>query len=161
MATVSSGTSVEFLSLPAEIRLQIYRYLTPVHGYMSDYQGIISCRQIKAELEKEVMRLMSTVLDNVAREWFESSDISMQISKPSSLPELSEITLSIPLADFDSRTGVPYPKAHLSKAHISLKDFHVQRLTIYLYGDNRDQRLERWGRQPRVLHYVFCGGIQA
>jgi hypothetical protein len=51
----SAGTT--FLSLPAELRLQVYSYLLPHQVKFSSYTGLRrTCRQIRAEFDREVLK---------------------------------------------------------------------------------------------------------
>jgi hypothetical protein len=56
VASMSSACTT-FLSLPAELRLQVYSYLLPHQVKSSSYTGPRrTCRQIRAEFDREVLK---------------------------------------------------------------------------------------------------------
>lgn len=57
--------AAEFLQLPGEIRLEVYKAMSPpLTAHMSEYKGFyLSCRQIKNEMDHEVLRSMKQYLE--------------------------------------------------------------------------------------------------
>jgi hypothetical protein len=56
VASMSSARTT-FLSLPAELRLQVYGYLLPHQVMPSGYAGLRrTCRQIRAEFDREALK---------------------------------------------------------------------------------------------------------
>jgi hypothetical protein len=56
VASISSAGTT-FLSLPAELRLQVYSYLLPHQVKPSSYSGLRrTCRQIRAEFDREALK---------------------------------------------------------------------------------------------------------
>lgn len=81
----SIATKTPFLDLPAEIRIKIYDIIAvPTDGPLRDYKGLyLACRQIKEEMDHEVVQSMARYLKGWKAKWAEN-------------PSTSGITMTIP-----------------------------------------------------------------
>ncbi|KAF2677647.1 hypothetical protein K458DRAFT_395717 [Lentithecium fluviatile CBS 122367] len=133
-----------FLDLPAEIRNQIYSYLTLVNAHHSQYHGLfLGCKRVDSEATNESLRSFTKFLNEVEQIPMEDLKSTAHIAKPLSLPDLSSVTASIPYLAFrlDMRESSHTPHAPII---LKLGMLHLTCLHIDIF-----QRLSRRYSQSR------------
>ncbi|KAF2865772.1 hypothetical protein BDV95DRAFT_623534 [Massariosphaeria phaeospora] len=125
--------SSRFLNLPAELRLQIYGYLSiPQTGPTSEGKGLsLSCRQIKHEMDIECTKQMNVFIRDIVREWRDKfpSVPNLWVLQPDTFAGIKDLEIQIPFLDIplesDSDHGEmlralhPFFALHLSSLKIS------------------------------------------
>ncbi|KAF2867479.1 hypothetical protein BDV95DRAFT_454300, partial [Massariosphaeria phaeospora] len=92
---------LSFLSIPAELRLQIYDFVmdttpTPRPVTMYEYRGLIlSCRQINAEFEAEAVKRLQRSSDRVHDIW-DRPDFPLTVAKPTRLSDSMKVVIGLP-----------------------------------------------------------------
>jgi hypothetical protein len=62
--------STFFLALPAELRNQIYSYITPINGRPELYVGLfLFCKQIDAKMDEKRAKYMHYYIDALEAKW--------------------------------------------------------------------------------------------
>jgi hypothetical protein len=86
------------LYIPAEIRLNIYRYITPVDSPISTYAGLfLSCKSLYAEATVEVLKNVKQWIPQLEREWKQKHGNRIHFTVPQTLQDLPQLTVSLPM----------------------------------------------------------------
>ena len=89
-----------FLTLPAELRYCVYKYLSPVEAPLSAYRGLfLACRQIHAEMESECFKNWVEWLTETNNRWKneQAAGDLIQLQMPRKFSDISHLRVNSPL----------------------------------------------------------------
>lgn len=90
-------TAPKLLSLPLELRLQIYGYLTPFHCYITECVGLaLCCKQVYNEYKAEIRLQMKSIYDRIDKEWPTISEHPLQITGGKTINNMRRMTVLLP-----------------------------------------------------------------
>ncbi|KAF2251093.1 hypothetical protein BU26DRAFT_517821 [Trematosphaeria pertusa] len=147
------------ISLPAELRNEIYRLCTPVTAHIDQFSGLLlASKQTKDEYEKEAVKSMRGLLEGIQRQWpHRAQSEGLQLSMLSRFRELASITVSLPLTLYYSRRTDPI---HGRAVHTRLEtclaplfSLRLSRLTITFYENEAGFLNNCWVDPPQGLLY--------
>ena len=103
-----------FLSLPGEIRNNIYSYCTPLNGPLSSYDGLLlSCKQIHSEFPVQAIKSFNKVIEDVEKN-LAAKSCHITITHPSTFSNNGPNGIGyIILRIGDIRTQLPYDIADM------------------------------------------------
>jgi hypothetical protein len=108
---MNHDTSCQLLHLPAELRLHIYSYVVPdipLSVSRAQYQGLLSCcRQIRSEIEPDILRAMRNMLAKITRDSLEGWNDDITFNAPQNLGELENLQGTAHICWRDLTPGVP------------------------------------------------------
>lgn len=102
--------TLAFLSLPAELRLEIYSYMAISHvDTLESYAGLyLSSKAILEEMKVECARLLKAHLEDIASTW--PAETGLTLDWAGTIPTTSHVTLNVPWPYFiGSGTSVRDP----------------------------------------------------
>ncbi|KAF1968761.1 hypothetical protein BU23DRAFT_258927 [Bimuria novae-zelandiae CBS 107.79] len=95
-----------FMKLPAELRELVYACLTPVDGYLFDFQDFfLSCKLVNREAQAKIAGNIDKYLGEVKEEWAQQGNQPLRITTPTLFAELEHVTVEFPLSFLDKLQG--------------------------------------------------------
>jgi hypothetical protein len=85
------------LDLPVELRFTIYAYLSPLcvrHGQIKG--AILSCKQLKEEIDKECSKTILKALEDVKKDWEYEGELRIMLPESPRLVDLSNLIVEAP-----------------------------------------------------------------
>lgn len=125
----------QFLPLPVELRCQIYSYFTPIHGYHTEFWGILGAsKATRKECQEEVALIMGKMLDKINDDLVDQKYDLTKLIIPNSLGPVPVLTVEI------SGCVFPFPMARyrvgeaafLAPAVLVLLQLHLCQITIQI-----------------------------
>lgn len=94
----STSSVVSFLAVPAEVRVEIYKYLLPGPGqYASDYNGLRnSCRLVREEYDFEAQKVIPSTYDNAPHPIASGWHMGYMPNKPTTMADLATVEILPP-----------------------------------------------------------------
>jgi hypothetical protein len=84
-----------FETLPPEIRNRIYRFCTPIFGYVEEYKGLLwASKRVKTEYETEAVGVMQHYLASIEKAWPHPEKV--HIPRPTKISDLTAVCVQLP-----------------------------------------------------------------
>jgi hypothetical protein len=134
-STMEFPTSLH--KLPFEMRLEIYKHVQPLFKcHLSESRGLLlSHPELAQEFSYEVIKDINNYYEDIEKKWMKTYTGPLVISKPATIADITNITVSIPNSFFrrDRNGGSPrFPEALLA-----LIPLHLSSITIDFYEDEK------------------------
>lgn len=123
--------------LPFEMRLEIYKYVQPpFQCHVSESRGLLlSHPELSREFSYEITKDVNNYYEDIENNWMKTYAGPLVISKPATIAEVKNITVSIPNSFFRrdrNRSSPRFPNALLA-----LVPLHLSSITIEFYEDEK------------------------
>lgn len=127
------------LSLPAELRIQIHKYLNvdvATNGGMYQYKGyMLSSKQTYREVSSIILENLNKTLVAVENGYQEHTGAILQIDKPTTLHEAKHITVGLPKSLICKKIFAMELQPYDQNPLLPLFDIHCSSLVFHLYDD--------------------------
>ncbi|KAF2869094.1 hypothetical protein BDV95DRAFT_112344 [Massariosphaeria phaeospora] len=168
-------SDVVFLELPAEIRNEIYSYLTPLHAYSDICEGLVlSCKQVSSEYTRLAVLLVSKLVKKVLAEckadekdpppeggnWLHWQQ--MDVSIPGTFKELTSLTVQLPASlrhrSYWSTKSIHYDISyHYRRPLNRLYSLHLSQIEIKIRDDHPIERKDFSGKYtPTQVYHALA-----
>ena len=129
-SSASVAQSSELLSLPRELRNEIYQHFVPTWAPQLEYRSLrLTCRQLKDELDEEILHIIKQYHKALTDELKKSMTvISHHTLLPNMLPEMAHTTSTVP--GLSVSIVPPTTFAESRTLHLKLADTHTNVRTI-------------------------------
>lgn len=145
--TPADPSRISFADIPGELRNEIYSYITPVNGYMHEYQGfVLSCKLVHREVSFVALESYVKHLEQVESEACEPGNYpGVIILMPAFLSNMASVEVQFPIRGLEGRhrrertyllAGQVEPR--LFRSLNDLLGMHLKKLVIGMYGPPGD-----------------------
>ena len=127
-----------FQQLPPEIRLKIYRNLSPIStSCTAEWTGLLlSCKLVYHEMQHELLRVMTRYLKHIETDWMKTYNVPLKISTLSTIAEIGTVSVAIPNSYFRAQR-LRFPASRkFSAIFMALLGLGISRLKFTRYEDD-------------------------
>lgn len=140
-------TAPNLLSLPLELRFEIYGYLTPFYCYITECVGLaLCCKQVYNEYKAEIRLQMKSIHDRINKEWPTISEHPLYITSGKTINNMRRMAVLLPRTMYsqyvDDTLGIP----------------SCLQPIFFLYLDHLDFGLDDSGSWMSAMSYIMKFG---
>lgn len=126
-----------FLGLSTELRSLVYANMSPpLNNHIDVYEFILSCKQLKAEAEGEMVHHMKMFFKAIIMKvWDKTHNSPLVIKMPTTIAEIENVDVCIP----KSALRVPCTFHYATPAaFLPLRNLHITSLAFHRHEDEKN-----------------------